>query len=124
MDGAKTRLYVYNQELEDPGVLGSLLQAKARGVDVQVLLGYQPGFGGAPPNQKALDALGQAGVPAAYLQRHYLHAKAIVADDKAFLGSQNFTPGGLRNNRELGEVLEGPVVEDVVRTFAEDKKAS
>jgi phosphatidylserine/phosphatidylglycerophosphate/cardiolipin synthase-like enzyme len=124
IDSAQKRLYVYNQELNDPDVIQHLLAAKKRGVDVQVLLGYQPGFGGPPPNQAALQQLQQAGVQAAYLKSHYLHAKGIVSDDSAYLGSQNFTSGGLKNNRELGEILQGPVVDQVVSTFQTDFAAN
>ncbi len=122
IDAAKTRLYVYNQSLTDDDLVERLLAAKSRGVDVQVLLGYQPGFGGQPPqNQAALDRLTAAGIKAAYLRLHYLHAKGIVSDGSVYLGSQNFTNGGLRNNRELGEILDSPgVVDAVARTFADD----
>ncbi len=123
IDGAKHTLLVYNQSLEDSALVAKLVAAKRRGVDVQVLLGYQPGFGGPPKNQAAVDSLKQAGCKAALLRKHYLHAKAIVADAQVYLGSQNFTNGGLQNNRELGLVLDDPKAVDVVsRTFASDSQ--
>src|SRR5262249_47226007 len=62
--GAQTRLYVYNQSLSDDEVIRALIEAKSqRHVDVHVLLGFQPGTGGAPPkNQIAIDKLGAAGI--------------------------------------------------------------
>jgi cardiolipin synthase A/B len=125
VDGAKHRLFVYNQSLSDPDLVARLVKAKARGVDVHVLLGYQPGFGGAPPAGDAtLAQLRAGGVTAAYLRAHYLHAKAIVADDQAYLGSQNFTNGGLRTNRELGEIFDdADLVETVAATFQKDESA-
>ena len=79
IDGAKQRLDVYNQSLKDADLIQRLITAKKRGVAVRVLLGYQPGFGGNPPdNQAAIDQLAAAGIQAEYLKSHYLHAKAIV----------------------------------------------
>lgn len=121
--GAKKRCYVYNQSLSDPKVIAALVAAKARGVDVRVLLGYQPGFGGQPPkNDAALKQLQRAGIRADYYTRNYLHGKAIVADDRAFVGSQNFTNGGLGANRELGEILDDAgVVSQVAALFLGDE---
>jgi cardiolipin synthase A/B len=121
IDGAKKRLWVYNQTLDDAGMQTKILAAKKRGVDVRVLAGFQPGFGGPPPNDAAVKALLAAGIPAAFLKRHYLHAKAVLADDAVFIGSQNFSNGGLRNNRELGEILrDATVVKKMEATFLED----
>ena len=47
---------------------------------------------------------------------------AFTADDKAFVGSQNFTNGGLNNNRELGEILDdADGVKKLVETFKSDQ---
>lgn len=54
-------------------------------------------------------------IPADFFTAHYLHGKVVVADDQAFVGSQNFTAGGLGKNRELGEIL------DSTRTFLADQ---
>jgi hypothetical protein len=124
VDGAKSRLYVYNQSLEDANLVDRFIAAKQRGVDVHVLLGYQPGFGGPPANDAAISKLSTAGIEAQYLKAHYLHGKAIVADGKTYLGSQNFTAGGLKNNRELGEIFDDTDVAGVVAgTFQADEKS-
>jgi len=121
IDGAKKRLYLYNQSLSDADYITKIIAAKKRGVDVRVLLGYQPAFGGQPPNAPAISQLTAAGIDAQYLKKHYLHAKAIVADGEVYLGSQNFTNGGLRNNREMGEILsDATSVSTVVTTFEAD----
>jgi phosphatidylserine/phosphatidylglycerophosphate/cardiolipin synthase-like enzyme len=122
IDGAHTRLYIYNQSLNDSTMLDKLVAAHGRGVDVRVLLGNQPGFGGAPPaNQPAIDQLTGAGAKADYFTTHYLHGKVIVADDSVFVGSQNFTSGGLDNNRELGEILTSTsVVSSLAKQFQAD----
>ena len=115
IDGAHTRVYLQNQSLSDPKILASLGAAKQRGVDVRVLLGMQPGFGGAPAlNQPAIDELTGEHIP--FFTAHYLHGKVVVADGKAFVGSQNFTKGGLGNNRELGEILDSTTIVDALAT--------
>jgi cardiolipin synthase A/B len=122
IDAATKRLYVYNQELNDPAVIDKLIAAAQKpGMDVQVLLGYQPIPGAAPPNAAAIAKLTQAGIKATYLKKHYLHAKGIVSDSTAYLGSWNFTSGGLRKNREVGAVLRDKVaVQTVIDTFQSD----
>jgi phosphatidylserine/phosphatidylglycerophosphate/cardiolipin synthase-like enzyme len=124
VDGAKSRLYVWNQSLSDPTMLSHLTAVAKRGVDVRVLLGMQPGFGGQPPkNQPAIDALVAAGAKATYLTRNYLHAKSIVADDELYIGSQNFSTSGLSKNRELGEIFADHGLAATAATlFASDEK--
>jgi len=125
IDGAGDRLFVQNQSLNDPTILEHLKLADDRGVDVHVLLGLQPGYGGKPPaNQGAVDELSAAGITAGYFSRHYLHAKLVIADDRAFVGSQNFTSGGLHNNRELGGIIDDAgVVGRLAQTFLLDEQA-
>jgi phosphatidylserine/phosphatidylglycerophosphate/cardiolipin synthase-like enzyme len=121
VDGAKKRLFVYNQSLDDADLVSRLVAAKKRGVDVRVLLGYQPSFGAPSKTANSLKALQAAGIQASFLKSHYLHGKSIVSDDRVYVGSQNFTNGGLRTNREFGEILDDPaVVKTVATTFAAD----
>lgn len=121
VDGAKKRLLVYNQSLDDADLVARLVAAKKRGVDVQVLLGYQPSFGAPSKTATSLKTLQSARIRASFLKSHYLHGKAIVADDRAYVGSQNFTNGGLRTNREFGEILaDAAAVKLVAATFAAD----
>jgi len=123
IDAAKSRLYVYNQSLADDELEQHLTDAKQRGVDVHVLLGNQPGFGSAPPaNQPAIDTLEAAGITAGYFTTHYLHGKVVVSDDDAFIGSQNFTSGGLGKNREVGEIMTTKTIVDALAAqFATDE---
>jgi len=123
IDGAKQRVYVYNQSLSDKATIAHLISAKQRGVDVHVLLGMQPGFGSSPPaNQPAIDQLTAAGASAQFFTTHYLHGKVIIADGAAFVGSQNFTAGGLDHNRELGEIVtSSDIVDALVKQFRADE---
>ena len=118
IDAAKDRLYVYNQTLTDPTIINKLIAAKQRGVDVHVLTGKLDS------NQAAVAQLKAAGITADAMARNYLHAKAIISDDKTFIGSQNFTGGGLIRNREVGQIFDDPkIAAQMAQTFLADEVA-
>jgi phosphatidylserine/phosphatidylglycerophosphate/cardiolipin synthase-like enzyme len=126
IDSARTRLYVYNQELFDAALNQHVLAAKKRGADTQVIAG-NPGkfFGehGTDKNAIAIQQFKAAGIPAIELSSLYVHAKGIVADDKVYLGSQNFSTGGLQTNREFGEIFDdAQLANEVAASFAADMK--
>lgn len=51
-------------------------------------------------------------------QREAVHAKTVIVDEEqAYIGSANFTSTGLGSNFELGVLLGGPLVDDVVTVF-------
>ncbi len=119
IDNATDRLYVFNQSLTDSNVIDKLIAAKARGVDVRVLLGKPEDN---DPNRPAFDKLAAAGIKVNYYTKNYLHAKGIVSDNQAFLGSQNFTGGGLFRNREVGQIFTQPdVVNQLTAIFLADE---
>lgn len=121
----QTSLYVYNQELYDPTIIQHLITAKQRGVDVHVLVAGTAGHSTTPnaKNLKAVQQLQAAGITAQPFNRLYLHTKAIVADNsQVFLGSQNFSSGGLMNNREVGEIINDQnIVNQVTQIFKADE---
>jgi cardiolipin synthase A/B len=120
IDGAQKTLLVYNQELADPDVINHLIAAKKRGVDVQVLAAA-PKNGGPDKNGPIIQQLKAAGIPAKEMTKNYLHAKAMVADGQAFIGSQNFSVDGLTKNRELGEIVsDAGVVGQLAQAFQSD----
>ena len=47
----------------------------------------------------------------------YIHAKLIIADSRAFIGSQNFSASSLDDNREVGILLDGAPVQALLRQF-------
>jgi len=121
IDGAKKSVSVYNQSLSDKPMIQKLLDAKKRGVDVKVLLGAYQDPGKPPANDPAVKQLQAAGIKVEYLTNSYLHAKAVVTEDTAFVGSQNFTGGGLVRNREVGEIFKDPsLVKSLTDTFNSD----
>jgi phosphatidylserine/phosphatidylglycerophosphate/cardiolipin synthase-like enzyme len=78
---------------------------------------------GTDKNAIAIQQFRAAGIPAIELTSLYVHGKGIVADDRVYLGSQNFSTGGLQTNREFGEIIDDPVLANqVATTFATDMK--
>ena len=73
---------------------------------MKVLLGVQPIPHMPPKNEAVIKQLRAAGIDAGYLTQSYLHAKTVITESKLFIGSQNFTGGGLGKNREVGELLD------------------
>ena len=106
IDGATKTLYLENQSLSDQATIDHLIAARKRGVEVKVLLGVQPIPHLPPKNEAAIKQLKAAGIDAGYLTSSYLHAKTVITESRVFIGSQNFTGGGLEHNREVGEVLD------------------
>lgn len=104
INGARSSLKIYNEEMADSKVVAALGAAALRGVDVRVVMTNQPSW---HHNFARLAADGvrirtYANVSHAPL---YIHAKMIIADnDRAFVGSENFSVTSLADNRELGLV--------------------
>jgi phosphatidylserine/phosphatidylglycerophosphate/cardiolipin synthase-like enzyme len=122
---AQRSLYIYNEEMDDTDVTKALIDAAERGVTVYV------DMTGAAEWKYEFAELATAGAhvrtypddPTAPL---YIHAKMIVADDgsvtaRAFVGSENFSPTSLGENRELGIVTrDQAIIAQLAKTFAAD----
>ena len=119
--GATKRLLVENEEMSDPEIIAALEAAAGRGVDVEVCMTDSSSW------SSEFAALVHAGVrvvtyaPDASL---YIHAKVIVADpgsadERAFVGSENFSSTSLDRNRELGIVLDGPAIDGQLAAVVE-----
>ncbi len=86
---AKGYVYVENPYLFDKGVIADLADARARGVDVRVVLPRVNDFkAGARGNLVTANYLRQRGVRV-YFYPGMTHVKALLADDWACLGSGN-----------------------------------
>ncbi|MBO0769683.1 MAG: hypothetical protein J2O48_13450 [Solirubrobacterales bacterium] len=99
INGAKKTLLVENEEMGDSDITNALVAAAKRGVDVKIAMTDNSSY------HSAFSQLTAAGAHVAtYAQnaKLYIHAKAIVADSKTFIGSENFSSNSLNKNRELG----------------------
>ncbi|HVN26325.1 MAG TPA: phospholipase D-like domain-containing protein [Candidatus Paceibacterota bacterium] len=118
--GSATRsLLVYNEEMADPGIVGSLAAAAERGVTVRIVMTWSPEW------KSAFETLTAAGAGVRIVAAHdvpYIHAKMILADGaRAFVGSENFSATSLDENRELGIVVANPgITQPLAATFEAD----
>lgn len=121
IESAKTSLdmalmYMTDNDIEDA------VNARAKaGVTVRVLLA-DPSW--IKDNTATAATLAKDSIPAKFLKTVELHAKLIVADDIAFVGSENMSLNSLKSNREIGLfVSESDLVAKVKSQFEKDWSA-
>ena len=117
-------LAVEDEEMDDPPVTSALAAAARRGVNVEVIMTADSEW------DSAFNELTRAGVHIRlYPDKSsalYIHAKVMVADagrgdQRALIGSQNFSVASLDYNRELGILTRNRRIVAAVRaTLARD----
>lgn len=114
------RLWLENPYLYDPAVINGLLAARARGVDVRVVLPSDNDFGaGKSSNLVTANTLLRGGVRV-FLYPGMTHVKALVADGWATFGSANFNKLSLRTNHECNLATSDPgIVGELARDLFE-----
>jgi cardiolipin synthase len=103
------------EELSDEAIVGALIAAARRGVQVRAVLADAS-------STLQASTLKAAGVALVTYGALYVHAKSIVVDGAyAYVGSANFSAGSLGRNRELGVLLDAASeVSKVATTTARD----
>lgn len=95
--------------ISEASVRTEILNAKNRGVAVRVLI--------ADPADESVAPFKAAGIqvkePSSSI---YLHAKLIIADDVAFVGSENMSFTSLSKNREVGALVFEPAAFAPIQT--------
>jgi len=133
INGARHSLRIYSEEMGDRTIEKALISAAKRGVDVQVC--GENTDGEYDSDFKDLTA---GGVHVSYYSDDngfYIHGKVVEADygvrgeEKAFIGSENFSSTSLNRNRELGLITANPTVlgaiaKDFGTDFARGQKVS
>ncbi len=121
---ARESIVLNAYELTDPVLGEALVAARARGVDVTVLVEGGPVGGISSGEWAVLARLLEAGIPvrrigsegAAHARYRFDHAKYLVADDRwTLVTTENwkpaaFPPAGRQGNRGWGVVLDDPRV--------------
>jgi phosphatidylserine/phosphatidylglycerophosphate/cardiolipin synthase-like enzyme len=102
INSAESTLRIQHLSMSDAEVRQAIGQVAMRGVDAQVILA-DPAW--IDTNTEAATALRAMGVEVRFLSTPENHAKLVVADDAAFVGSENFSWTSLMSNREVGVVL-------------------
>jgi phosphatidylserine/phosphatidylglycerophosphate/cardiolipin synthase-like enzyme len=104
---AKTSLHIESLELDDADVIAAILDRKAAGLDVRVVLA-DPAWRNKSTNGSTAKKLLAKGIPTRYipLARMLVHVKSILVDGaRAYMGSENLTTTSLEKNREIGLVV-------------------
>jgi phosphatidylserine/phosphatidylglycerophosphate/cardiolipin synthase-like enzyme len=103
---SKTTLEIEALYLTETSLRNAVGAAADRGVAVRVILEDATDT---PQNADTRTYLENKHIPVHYATgQFYLHAKLIIADGVAFVGSQNFSQTGLQQNREVGALLTEP----------------
>ncbi len=101
---ANRSIHFFAQEFTDTQVVGAMVDAARRGLDVKGILADN-----ISGNTASVRALQMAGGEARYLTEPYQHAKAMIVDGSSvYIGSINFTKTSLDRNRELGILTHQP----------------
>ena len=89
----------------DPQIAQAVKDRLAAGVPVRVLLADPTWIQG---NAQSAADLAAAKVPVKYYEKLDLHAKLVVTDKAAFVGSENLSTNSLDQNREVGVIVTNP----------------
>ncbi|HEY8141462.1 MAG TPA: phospholipase D-like domain-containing protein [Kofleriaceae bacterium] len=113
--GAGETLDTALMSITDRALLDTLEGRAADGVPVRVLLAV-PSFVSA--NRATADELAARGIPVKFME--HLHAKLVLADGVAFVGSENMSTTSLDRNREVGLFVDGDAAEAAAARFEAD----
>lgn len=109
---AKESIYLEMYRLSDKDIIGNLIDAHHRGVDVRVILDPTDAKTGWNVNSKTFETLANAGVPVRWYDimeksTQRMHSKWAVIDGKeTIIGSVNWSSKGLKENREIGALVQ------------------
>jgi phosphatidylserine/phosphatidylglycerophosphate/cardiolipin synthase-like enzyme len=115
---ATTSLDVEVMYISEASVRTAITDAKTRGVNVRVII--------EDPMDDSVPVFKAAGIPVKQPPSSiYLHSKLLVADQVAFVGSENFSFTSLTKNREVGVLAFEPGEVAPIKTqFESDWNAS
>lgn len=114
---ARNRIYLENPYLYDNAVIRALSDARARGVDVRVVMPTENDLvGGRSSNRVTANYLFQRGVRV-YQYPGMTHVKALLVDGWVCFGSANFNRLSLRTNQEANLATSDP---DIVGRLRRD----
>lgn len=119
---AKKRIYIQNAYFSDDRIVGELVKARGRGVDVRIILPGQNDIGIMDKNNQIMaNKLWRNGVRV-YFYKGMSHVKAAIYDGWAVVGSANFDKMSLFVNQEMSLGISDPafVAELRERLFEKD----
>ena len=119
---AKRRIYIENAYFSDDRIIGELIKARGRGVDVRVILPGENDVGIMDKNNQIMaNKLWRNGVRV-YFYKGMTHVKAALYDGWAVVGSANFDKMSLFVNQEMSLGISDPafITELEERLFEKD----
>jgi phosphatidylserine/phosphatidylglycerophosphate/cardiolipin synthase-like enzyme len=126
LQSAHHSIYIYQQDLSDPEVGETLISLSKKGIKVHVLMTPVP-FGGIDNNRINHTKIMAFGGKCRFKPKAdlYIHAKVVLIDPESegqmYLGSCNFWPEALSNNRELGLIVQNKnSIQSVFDVFKRD----
>lgn len=100
--GATSTLDVEAMYVSEVTIRNAIGAAKTRGVDVRVILEDTE------DNATTIGYFESVGIPVRDPGALFVHAKLLIADGVAFVGSANFSQTALTRNREVGALVFEP----------------
>lgn len=112
--------------LPDPGFLKALVEAKKRGVEIQIILPWETDHSIITYAMRAYWVLWASVGFKIFLVKKMIHAKAILIDDKwAMVGSSNVDAQTFYRNHEINLIFtDKQMIRDLKKIFLEWKKKS
>jgi phosphatidylserine/phosphatidylglycerophosphate/cardiolipin synthase-like enzyme len=112
IDGATRTLDVEALYVLDTNVRNAMVAAAGRGVAVRVILSDPAST---PDNVAGAQFFQGQGIPVRVITQFDIHAKLMVADDTALIGSENFSVTSLTKNREVSALVVEPAQSAVAK---------
>jgi cardiolipin synthase len=118
ISSTKSKLVMSVMYLTDPALLKATLDRAAAGVDTRIILADPAWIKG---NDATAQTLAAAKIPVKYMKALDCHAKLVVSDDRAFVGSENMSSNSIDANREVGIIVSNPAsVAPIEKQFESD----
>ncbi|MEB3237381.1 MAG: phospholipase D-like domain-containing protein [Candidatus Sericytochromatia bacterium] len=122
ISSARQAIEVYDEVMYDEATFAALGERAKAGVKVRVLMGDPEHI---PGNASAAARLKEMGIESRWIAEPVIHAKMVSADNRFYVGSVNLTTNSIKNNREVGLILdEADLLGSVRGTFEKDWAAS
>jgi cardiolipin synthase A/B len=105
IDSATSNLDLELMYLLDTDIRSAVSRARARGANIRVILGSDQD---AVQNAATIKTLRDDQIPVRVAKTFDMHAKLVIADGIAFVGSENMSYTSLSKNREVGALVFEP----------------
>lgn len=114
---ATQAIYIEMEVIDDQEIV-QLLEQKAQKIPVQIIV---PSFSQVGANKKVAEKFLSSGIQVKTMSSPYIHAKLLIADKKAYVGSVNLTSQSMDSNREVGiSISQQDILDNLEQDFLSD----